>query len=75
MKSAEDKKYPWLSLKTITKYEKIAEIYGVSMVPSSANLKTPLGLKIYTSTLMKSTVLCQPKVILSPCLRLRTKGL
>jgi len=32
MKSAEDKKYPWLSLKTIAKYEKIAEMYGVSMV-------------------------------------------
>ena len=24
-------------------------------IPSSANLKTPLGLKIYTSTLMKSS--------------------
>ncbi len=32
MKSAEDKKYPWLSLKTIAKYEKIAELYGVSEV-------------------------------------------
>jgi hypothetical protein len=32
MKSAEDKKYPWLPLKTIAKYEKIAELYGVSMV-------------------------------------------
>ncbi len=32
MKSLEDKKYPWLSLKTIAKYEKIAEMYGVSMV-------------------------------------------
>ncbi len=32
MKTMEDKKYPWLSLKTISKYEKIAEIYGVSEV-------------------------------------------
>ncbi len=32
MKNAEDKKYPWLSLKTIAKYEKIAELYGVSEV-------------------------------------------
>ena len=32
MKSAEDKKYPWLSLKIIAKYEKIAELYGVSKV-------------------------------------------
>ena len=32
IKSAEDKKYPWLSLKTIAKYEKIAELYGVSEV-------------------------------------------
>jgi hypothetical protein len=32
MKSTEDKKYPWLSLKTIAKYEKIAELYGVSKV-------------------------------------------
>ncbi len=32
MKSMEDKKYPWLSLKTIAKYEKIAEMYGVSEV-------------------------------------------
>ncbi len=31
-KKAEDKKYPWLSLKTIAKYEKIAELYGVSEV-------------------------------------------
>ena len=32
MKTMEDKKYPWLSLKTISKYEKIAELYGVSEV-------------------------------------------
>ena len=32
LKTLEDKKYPWLSLKTIAKYEKIAELYGVSMV-------------------------------------------
>ncbi len=32
LKKAEDKKYPWLSLKTIAKYEKIAELYGVSEV-------------------------------------------
>ena len=32
MKTMEDKKYPWLTLKTISKYEKIAELYGVSQV-------------------------------------------
>ena len=32
LKKEEDKKYPWLSLKTIAKYEKIAELYGVSEV-------------------------------------------
>ena len=32
LKTLEDKKYPWLSLKTIAKYEKIAELYNVSMV-------------------------------------------
>ncbi len=32
LKKLEDKKYPWLSLKTIAKYEKIAEMYGVSEV-------------------------------------------
>ena len=32
LKKEEDKKYPWLSLKTIAKYEKIAEMYGVSEV-------------------------------------------
>ena len=32
LKALEDKKYPWLSLKTISKYEKIAELYGVSEV-------------------------------------------
>jgi len=32
LKKQEDHKYPWLSLKTISKYEKIAELYGVSMV-------------------------------------------
>ncbi len=32
LKREEDKKYPWLSLKTISKYEKIAELYGVSEV-------------------------------------------
>jgi hypothetical protein len=32
IKALEDKKYPWLSLKTIAKYEKIADLYGVSMV-------------------------------------------
>lgn len=32
LKALEDKKYPWLSLKTIAKYEKIAEMYGVSEV-------------------------------------------
>ncbi len=32
LKREEDKKYPWLSLKTISKYEKIAEMYGVSEV-------------------------------------------
>ncbi len=32
LKALEDKKYPWLSLKTIAKYEKIAELYGVSEV-------------------------------------------
>lgn len=32
LKIAENKKYPWLSLKTIAKYEKIAELYGVSKV-------------------------------------------
>ncbi len=32
LKREEDRKYPWLSLKIISKYEKIAEIYGVSEV-------------------------------------------
>lgn len=32
LKNYEERKYPWLSLKTIAKYEKIAELYGVSMV-------------------------------------------
>jgi hypothetical protein len=32
LKKLEDKKYPWLSLKIISKYEKIAELYGVSEV-------------------------------------------
>jgi hypothetical protein len=32
LKAIEDKKYPWLSLKIISKYEKIAELYGVSEV-------------------------------------------
>jgi hypothetical protein len=32
LKTLEDKKYPLLSLDTIAKYEKIAELYGVSMV-------------------------------------------
>ena len=32
IKTIEDKKYPWLSLKIISKYEKIAELYGVSEV-------------------------------------------
>jgi hypothetical protein len=32
LKKQEDKKYNWLPLKTIAKYEKIAELYGVSMV-------------------------------------------
>jgi hypothetical protein len=32
LKRKEEKKYPWLSLKIITKYEKIAELYKVSMV-------------------------------------------
>jgi hypothetical protein len=32
IKIIEDKKYPWLSLNIISKYEKIAELYGVSEV-------------------------------------------
>ena len=32
LKGIEDKKYPWLSLDIIKKYEKIAELYGVSEV-------------------------------------------
>ena len=32
LKKEEDSKYPWLPLKTISKYEKIADLYGVSKV-------------------------------------------
>jgi len=37
LKTLEDKKYPWLSLKTIAKYEKIAELYG-SMIDTRTDI-------------------------------------
>ena len=50
IKKKEDKKYPWLPLETIKKYEKIAEEYGISEVARGIkkSTKTDEGfLRIY----------------------------